>query len=345
MILGTAILVASFPLDSRADECKGVLTQVTGGVVGLFGKKARKTVCRAMDGTSTTIKTTVPGWRQTEESAVKLWQKAMTEIRGEAGGPLLRDAIMASRQNAINSGVNPLPPNVIDALSGYYDRNHLMRLKFRIGQGNDLSLAANSFRFGDAAAITLWDVIVFRNGNDAQDLHLWAHEVAHTFQYGNDVLKFAKRYAKDHQAVEREAEHHAQLWQQRYDASAQSSGNSDGAYAAGSENDGWPDVNSDFSGNDIPPPGFGGSPDYPVGNLQQPVFQPRFIPVPPPINVMPPPSFGPPSVVIMPPPRFVSPPIMRPMPVFRPVLQPIGGNFAPRPFPPIVAGPISRPIY
>jgi len=45
-------------------------------------------------------------------------------------------------------------------------------------------LPALSFRFGDASAITLDDVVMFRNESDAQNNPvLWAHELAHVMQH------------------------------------------------------------------------------------------------------------------------------------------------------------------
>ena len=60
---------------------------------------------------------------------------------------------------------------------------------------------------GDAAAITLIDVVLFRSDWDGRhDLKLWAHEMTHVEQYRRwGVDGFAGRYVADSGAVEREA--------------------------------------------------------------------------------------------------------------------------------------------
>ncbi|MDT4865919.1 hypothetical protein FQZ97_1007480 [compost metagenome] len=52
--------------------------------------------------------------------------------------------------------------------------------------------------------MTLVDVIVFRNLNDAMDnIPLWAHEMTHVQQYQEwGVKEFATRYSNDFNSVE-----------------------------------------------------------------------------------------------------------------------------------------------
>jgi hypothetical protein len=54
--------------------------------------------------------------------------------------------------------------------------------------------------------VSLGDVIVFRDAALAADPVIWAHELAHVQQYDRwGTLQFAKRYVRDHHAVELEA--------------------------------------------------------------------------------------------------------------------------------------------
>ena len=71
----------------------------------------------------------------------------------------------------------------------------------------ELSLPGLAFQYGDAAAITLIDVVLFRSDADARhDLKLWAHELTHVEQYRRwGVDGFVARYVADSGAVEREA--------------------------------------------------------------------------------------------------------------------------------------------
>jgi hypothetical protein len=73
---------------------------------------------------------------------------------------------------------------------------------------SELSMPQNMIRFGDATAVTLDDVIVFREGATAlEDPRFWAHEIKHVMQFEEwGVEGFAVRYLSDYQAVENEAQ-------------------------------------------------------------------------------------------------------------------------------------------
>ncbi|MEP1143490.1 MAG: DUF4157 domain-containing protein [Henriciella sp.] len=135
----------------------------------------------------------VPG-RITRETAV------------ETLGPVLGEAIRHSRDNARSAGTNPIPVQIKQALSVYFDQGLLNRVRYRIGQGHELSVQANSIRFGDAQGVALKDTIVFANVAAANDLWLWAHELGHIQQYDKwGLTDFSKRYVRDSGAVESEA--------------------------------------------------------------------------------------------------------------------------------------------
>ncbi|SFV19809.1 eCIS core domain-containing protein [Bradyrhizobium arachidis] len=55
-------------------------------------------------------------------------------------------------------------------------------VRFKVRDGGELNLANNSMRFGDALAVTLIDVIVFRGPSEASNHALWAHEMMHVQQ-------------------------------------------------------------------------------------------------------------------------------------------------------------------
>lgn len=129
----------------------------------------------------------------------------------QAAGEALAQWIWASRNDAIKAGVSPIPPAIRAKLKGYFPEALLARVRYRIGTGNDFSLQANAFK-GDAVAITLDEVILFRPGKTAADnlstnANLWAHELTHVQQYARwGVRGFARRYTLDYQSVETEAE-------------------------------------------------------------------------------------------------------------------------------------------
>ncbi len=68
-------------------------------------------------------------------------------------------------------------------------------------------MPALAFSYGDAIALTLGEVVLFKSERLAQsDLQLWAHELTHLMQYQRwGIDGFAERYARDSAAVEREA--------------------------------------------------------------------------------------------------------------------------------------------
>ena len=133
-------------------------------------------------------------------------QVVVQDIRG-LGAQLLAQWITESRQETLAAGTKPIPPQIIAGLADYFPVTQLHEVRFRVGQIADLSLPALAFRFGDASAVTLDDVIVFNHEADAEtDLKLWAHELTHVMQYRRwGIDGFAARYVADSNAVEREA--------------------------------------------------------------------------------------------------------------------------------------------
>jgi hypothetical protein len=115
--------------------------------------------------------------------------------------------IDGARQQAIADGVRPVPPGVYRALLGYFPAALLQKSRFAIGNARALTLPALAFSYGDATAITLGDVVLFKNERVAEtDLKVWAHELTHVMQYQRwGIQGFADRYVRDSGAVEREA--------------------------------------------------------------------------------------------------------------------------------------------
>ncbi len=120
---------------------------------------------------------------------------------------LLAQWISDTRQELLAAGTQPMPAQIIEGLAGYFSPDILREVRFRTGDITDLSLPALAFQYGDTAAITLGDVVMFNHPSDAQtDLKLWAHELTHVMQYRRWGLDgFAVRYVADSSAVEREA--------------------------------------------------------------------------------------------------------------------------------------------
>ena len=129
------------------------------------------------------------------------------EAAVQAAAPILQKMIEQSKADALRSGVQPIPPEIRKNLSGYVSESIMNAARFRVKGGGDLSLQAGAVRYGEQAAITFDNVIVFRFQGDAlYNPVLWAHELKHVEQYQKwGVKDFAIRYVRDFKSVEREA--------------------------------------------------------------------------------------------------------------------------------------------
>ncbi|MBN8832421.1 MAG: DUF4157 domain-containing protein [Sphingomonadales bacterium] len=155
-------------------------------------------------------------------AAPALAQAPARPTLGDVGQALMRDLqrageaaasealaqwIWSSRADAVKAGVSPIPAAIRSRLKGHFPEALLARVRYRVGTGNEYSLQTHAFK-GNAAAITLGDVILFRPAEkSADDPRLWAHELTHVQQYDRwGVRGFAQRYTLDHVSIEREAE-------------------------------------------------------------------------------------------------------------------------------------------
>ncbi|TBY48341.1 eCIS core domain-containing protein [Rhizobium leguminosarum] len=184
-----------------------------GGLIGDFieGACGNCGAGKALDKANDDAKKAVPIYKSIEEGATGGVKKAVEEFNAEVHGPMLAAWIEASKADVINAGVSPIPPQIMQGLSGYFPQDLLSSVRYRSGWGNELALPALAFEFGDAAAITLGDVVMFRDQSQADtDLTIWAHELTHVGQYRDwGTLDFAKRYIKDHNGVEAAAYNNA----------------------------------------------------------------------------------------------------------------------------------------
>ncbi|WP_250456271.1 DUF4157 domain-containing protein [Caballeronia sp. ATUFL_M2_KS44] len=140
------------------------------------------------------------------DNAGRAVDKARLEAQAQAGAPIFEQAINASRATAINGGVQPIPPDVRQDLTGYIDEDVLNRARYKVGDNGIVNIANLSIRYGDAAAVTLVDVIVFANPLGIRDRALWAHELTHVRQYRDwGTRDFAIRYLRSWNGVENEA--------------------------------------------------------------------------------------------------------------------------------------------
>lgn len=133
--------------------------------------------------------------------------RAAYETALDMAAATLANALVLSRDAAWEAGTRPIPPHIREALLAWYPAELLDSIEYRTGVAEDATLQSLSIRYGDATAVAIIDTIIFANAWDAENnVALWAHEVKHVEQFNRwGLVGFARRYVRDHAAVEAEA--------------------------------------------------------------------------------------------------------------------------------------------
>ena len=133
-------------------------------------------------------------------------EQVREQVLGSAAQTLER-WLLQSRDSALMAGTEPMPESIRARLLPYYDTALLDTVRYRVGALDELDVASAMLQNPDIQAVTLVDVVVFRNREDAElDLALWAHELWHAKQYREwGSTGFAQRYTRDFEAVEKPA--------------------------------------------------------------------------------------------------------------------------------------------
>ncbi len=116
----------------------------------------------------------------------------------------LQGWIVQSRNTAATGDIRTIPLNIRAQLEPYYDIQVLDSARYKVGDDGELNAANTMLQNPDVNAVTLMDIIVFRDSDDAlNNVALWAHELKHVQQYLQwGVREFATRYTRDYNAVE-----------------------------------------------------------------------------------------------------------------------------------------------
>ncbi len=116
----------------------------------------------------------------------------------------LQGWIVRSRNTAATGDIRTIPLNIRAQLEPYYDIQVLDSARYKVGDDVALNAANTMLQNPDVNAVTLMDIIVFRNSDDAlNNVALWAHELKHVQQYLQwGVREFATRYTRDYNTVE-----------------------------------------------------------------------------------------------------------------------------------------------
>lgn len=112
--------------------------------------------------------------------------------------------LLQSRQAALRAGTEPIPLMIRAQLAPFYDDSLLDEVRFRVGITDEMDVATVMLQNPDVQAVTLVDVVVFRDAQAAaEDSVLWAHELWHVQQYREwGTSGFAQRYTRNFQSVE-----------------------------------------------------------------------------------------------------------------------------------------------
>jgi len=135
--------------------------------------------------------------------AAEDWLSAL----GATLGPTLATAIRQGRDHAYPRG-QAIPAAIRQTLAPFFSRAVLQHVRYSTEwQDATAEGALYSLLLGTGAeAVTLGDVIIFRDAQHAADPLLWAHELTHVMQYQRwGIDGFAEHYVRDSAAVEREA--------------------------------------------------------------------------------------------------------------------------------------------
>lgn len=146
-------------------------------------------------------------------------ERFLTGAQSQAAALFFEQWLMQSRNAAASAGTSSIPPYIRQQLQGFYQEALLDRVRFTTAELGALNLANLSIHYGDAAAVTLIDVIVFKKATDAyNNTTLWAHELKHVQQFHEwGVAGFVRRYLEDWNGVEDEA-HAAESVYQKWQA-------------------------------------------------------------------------------------------------------------------------------
>lgn len=126
-------------------------------------------------------------------------------------GPALVQAIRFSRIQAMRAQTPQAMPDEVRASLAPYFSDEILESARWTTAGRDLGLGSLLARwYYEEGAVTLKDLIVFSDAAVAENVWLWAHELAHMEQYRRlGTEGFAARYVSDWRTLEAEANRRA----------------------------------------------------------------------------------------------------------------------------------------
>jgi hypothetical protein len=122
----------------------------------------------------------------------------------QVAAPALALWLTQARAEAASADIQPIPPHVREQLLRWYDPGVLDAAHYKVSDPSQFTAATAMLQNPDVGAVTLIDIILFRDAQTAeQNLAVWAHELKHVQQFQEwGVDGFAQRYTQDFNAVE-----------------------------------------------------------------------------------------------------------------------------------------------
>ncbi|WP_248807394.1 DUF4157 domain-containing protein [Pseudomonas sp. MWU13-2100] len=122
----------------------------------------------------------------------------------QIAAPALALWLTQAHAEAAKADIHPIPAHIREQLLRWYAPGVLDAVRYKVGDNGQLSAATAMLQNPDIGAVTLIDIIIFRDAKSAeQNVALWAHELRHVQQYQEwGVQGFAQRYTQDFNAVE-----------------------------------------------------------------------------------------------------------------------------------------------
>ena len=122
----------------------------------------------------------------------------------QVAAPALALWLTQARADAASTGSQPIPPHIREQLLRWYAPGVLDTARYKVSDNGQFNAATAMLQNPDVGAVTLIDIILFRDTETAeQNIALWAHELKHVQQYQEwGVEGFAQRYTQDFNAVE-----------------------------------------------------------------------------------------------------------------------------------------------
>ncbi|MGN8120569.1 eCIS core domain-containing protein [Pseudomonas sp. 22082] len=118
--------------------------------------------------------------------------------------PALAMGLTQARAEAASTEIKPIPPHIREQLLRWYDPGVLDAVHYKVTNDGQYNAATAILQNPDVGAVTLIDIILFRDAETAeQNVALSAHELKHVQQFQQwGVEGFAQRYTQDFNAVE-----------------------------------------------------------------------------------------------------------------------------------------------